>query len=185
MNKDDQELFNEAKKALNVGSLEEVAVVLGYAKTSANNWYGKGFSDRARYKLIEILEEHRENNRLSELTQEDIEKYYAIASTKQAVSEMQQNQKPMTSDEMDEAEKLLKLSGWKKSIVDEMNKSLSNALSEQVMSTSTSPQMNSLVQMFSTLLPEDQKRIYGEIKNLSDSRKTDFSFLDDDIDKAF
>ena len=108
MNEEDQKLFNDAKEALKIGSLEELAVMLGYAKSSANNWYGKGFSDKARYKLVEILEEHRKNNKLSGLTQKDIERYFAIAGTKQAVSEMQQNQKPLSSDDIDYLEKLIK-----------------------------------------------------------------------------
>ena len=58
MNEDDKRLLDSAYKALNISNLEELATMAGYAKTSVNNWYGNGFSDKARYKIKELIDKH-------------------------------------------------------------------------------------------------------------------------------
>ena len=58
MNEDDKKLLDSAYKALNISNLEELAMMAGYAKTSVNNWYGNGFSDKARYKIKELIDKH-------------------------------------------------------------------------------------------------------------------------------
>lgn len=60
MDENDKLLWNKVKESLNIGSLDELAESLGYAKSSANNWYSGGFSKIARMKIEELLREHSE-----------------------------------------------------------------------------------------------------------------------------
>jgi len=55
MNEDDKKIYEKAKESLNIANLEQLAELLGYAKTSANNWYKSGFSKIVRLKINEKL----------------------------------------------------------------------------------------------------------------------------------
>jgi phage repressor protein C with HTH and peptisase S24 domain len=58
MNEDDKKLYENAKKCLKIGNLEQLAEILGYAKTSVNNWYKSGFSKIVRMKIAELIAEN-------------------------------------------------------------------------------------------------------------------------------
>ncbi len=58
MNEEDKKLVEEAKKVLKVGSLKDIALHIGYSKTSVNDWYKKGLSDRARYKIKGLISQN-------------------------------------------------------------------------------------------------------------------------------
>lgn len=64
MDENDKLLWNEAKESLKIGSLEELADILGYAKTTVNNWYSGGFSKIVRMKINELLQKHSNNTML-------------------------------------------------------------------------------------------------------------------------
>ena len=64
MNDEDKKLLEKAKEVLNISNLEELAIMTGYAKTSVNNWYKSGFSDRAKYKIKNLLDKHSKNTTL-------------------------------------------------------------------------------------------------------------------------
>lgn len=61
MDENDKLLWNEAKETLKINSLEELADVLGYAKTTVNNWYSGGFSKIVRMKINEQIQKHSKN----------------------------------------------------------------------------------------------------------------------------
>lgn len=61
MDDDDKLLYEEAKKALNVDNLGDLAELIGYAKTTSNNWYKSGFSKIVRMKIREKLNQCSEN----------------------------------------------------------------------------------------------------------------------------
>lgn len=56
MNDEDKELFEQAKKALNITNAKELAVILNYKPTSANNWYKDGFSDLVKRKIQDLIQ---------------------------------------------------------------------------------------------------------------------------------
>ncbi|MDD2826960.1 MAG: S24 family peptidase [Sulfurospirillaceae bacterium] len=56
MNDEDKELFEQAKKALGITNAKELAVVLNYKPTSANNWYKDGFSDLVKRKIQDLIQ---------------------------------------------------------------------------------------------------------------------------------
>lgn len=53
----DKKLYEQAKKSLNIGSMEELALLLGYAKTTVNNWYKSGFTEIVRMKIANAIKE--------------------------------------------------------------------------------------------------------------------------------
>lgn len=55
MNDEDKELFEKAKKALNITNAQELALKIGYKATTSNNWYKDGFSPLARTKIQELI----------------------------------------------------------------------------------------------------------------------------------
>jgi len=60
MNEEDKILYEKAKEYLKIGNLEQLAEILGYAKTSVNNWYKSGFSKIVRMKINELIVEKEE-----------------------------------------------------------------------------------------------------------------------------
>ena len=56
MNDEDKELFEQAKKSLNITNAKELAVILNYKPTSANNWYKDGFSDLVKRKIQDLIQ---------------------------------------------------------------------------------------------------------------------------------
>ncbi len=61
MNEDDKILYESAKKALKIGSMQELAKLLCYAETTANNWYNNGFNEKVRLKINAKIQEYSNN----------------------------------------------------------------------------------------------------------------------------
>ncbi len=60
MTEEDKLLIEFFKKMYKVYSLPEIATMLGYAESTANNWYSNGLNDRVRQKMKHKLMEHPE-----------------------------------------------------------------------------------------------------------------------------
>lgn len=65
MNEDDKKLYELAKKELNINSLEQLALYLGYAGKTSNNWYKSGFNDKVRYKILEAINKTSKNTSMT------------------------------------------------------------------------------------------------------------------------
>lgn len=61
MNENDKELYELAKIKLEITNLEQLALLLGYAKTTVNNWYKSGFNDIVKFKILDAIDKHSKN----------------------------------------------------------------------------------------------------------------------------
>jgi len=61
LNEDDKILFEKVKKTFKIGSLKELAKILNYAETTANNWYKDGFTEIVKLKINEKLDAYSIN----------------------------------------------------------------------------------------------------------------------------
>lgn len=61
MNEDDRKLYELSKTELNITSLEQLALYLGYAAKTSNNWYKSGFNDKVKYKILEAISKTSKN----------------------------------------------------------------------------------------------------------------------------
>ena len=65
MNENDKELYELAKIKLDITSLEQLALYLGYAGTTANNWYKSGFNYKVKFKILEAINKTSKNTSMN------------------------------------------------------------------------------------------------------------------------
>lgn len=71
MNDIDKELFELAKETLKIGSLKELAKILGYAETTVNNWYKDGFNNTVRLKIQNQIDIYSKNTTLNTISNDE------------------------------------------------------------------------------------------------------------------
>lgn len=71
MNDIDKELFELAKETLKIGSLKELAKILGYAETTVNNWYKDGFNNTVRLKIQNQIDTYSKNTTLNTISNDE------------------------------------------------------------------------------------------------------------------
>lgn len=65
MNDEDKKLVEEAYKALGVSNLTALSLALGFASSTANNWYKNGLNEKVKARIKEKLGFYSSNSTLS------------------------------------------------------------------------------------------------------------------------